>query len=219
MRKDINKVKNNENLEDINFLKSFTTERITLELSLTEEELIADLLVRQVLHSTNEYEQLQSNKNKQILPDHLEKVRKEFEITEKKRNMIRLPEIRQLSPRTQKNISLIPTPTKYEEEKIKDIEEWVSKIDTKSIYKSLSKQNSLLNYNDNDIINNFKKPSVNSSKTLAMIPKDDIEIIVDNKSTNYYATMINFKNSEKEKNNANNKTKIDKKKVNNKYKS
>jgi len=179
-------------LSDINFLNSFSAEGLlSTSISLEQEEMVAESLVREALRRSEAYMQAHDYK----LPDHLEQFRVEYEIVEKKRNSVPMPEIRQLSPRTRKHISLLPKPTEYEEKKIKQIEEWANKVDTAAAYSKLPRLPlaSLV-----DIPNPLAIPAKIMSKELFRSGGSDL-LPVDHQSTQYYVTMEHARKYEKEK--------------------
>ena len=190
------KVRLDGQLSDINFLNSFSAESLlSSSISLEQEELVAASLVREALRRSEAYAQAHDYK----LPDHLEQFRLEYENVEKKRNSVPMPEIRQLSPRTRKHISLLPKPTEYEEKKIKQIEEWVNKVDTAAAYSKLPRLplSSMIDISD---------PLLPISAIGKMVSKDLLRssggsdvLPVDNQSTHYYVTMEHARKYEKEK--------------------
>jgi len=190
------KVRLDGQLSDINFLNSFSAESLlSSSISLEQEELVAASLVREALRRSEAYAQAHDYK----LPDHLEQFRLEYENVEKKRNSVPIPEIRQLSPRTRKHISLLPKPTEYEEKKIKQIEEWVNKVDTAAAYSKLPRLplSGMIDISD---------PLVPIPAIGKMVSKDLLRssggsdvLPVDNQSTHYYVTMEHARKYEKEK--------------------
>jgi hypothetical protein len=190
------KVRLDGQLSDINFLNSFSAESLlSSSISLEQEELVAASLVREALRRSEAYAQAHDYK----LPDHLEQFRLEYENVEKKRNSVPMPEIRQLSPRTRKHISLLPKPTEYEEKKIKQIEEWVNKVDTAAAYSKLPRLplSSMID---------ISGPLLPTPAIGKMVSKDLLRssggsdvLPVDNQSTHYYVTMEHARKYEKEK--------------------
>lgn len=190
------KVRSDGQLSDINFLNSFSAESLlSSSISLEQEELVAASLVREALRRSEAYAQAHDYK----LPDHLEQFRLEYENVEKKKNSMPMPEIRQLSPRTRKHISLLPKPTEYEEKKIKQIEEWVNKVDTAAAYSKLPRLplSSLV-----EIPNPLPIPAIGkivSKDLFRSSGGSDVLLPVDNQSTHYYVTMEHARKYEKEK--------------------
>ena len=189
------KVRLDGQLSDINFLNSFSAESLlSSSISLEQEELVAASLVREALRKSEVYAQAHDYK----LPDHLEQFRLEYENVEKKRNSVPMPEIRQLSPRTRKHISLLPKPTEYEEKKIKQIEEWANKVDTAAAYSKLPR---LPLSTLEDIPSPLPIPAIGKimSKDLFRSSAGSDVLPVDNQSTHYYVTMEHARKYEKEK--------------------
>jgi len=118
--------------DDTDFLKSFAIRNVSANISLEEQEEAANALVREALQQSKQYQAEHNNK----LPDHLEQFRLEYERAAEK-SKVAIPIVSQLSPRTKREASLLPTPTFYEEQKIKKLVELSKKTDTNTLYNGL----------------------------------------------------------------------------------
>ena len=142
-----------EKFETINFLEQFSISGVSHNLSLEEQEQVANKLVDEVLRRAaagNVKTPISSRHNKRSdLPDHLEKFRIEYERLNGPRGRpssnsssssssssgIQLPLIRTMSPRTAKKASLLPDPTEIEQAKIDDLERLSKSMGASSFYK------------------------------------------------------------------------------------
>lgn len=118
--------------DDTDFLKSFAIRNVSANISLEEQEEAANALVREALQQSKQYQA----EHKYQLPDHLEQFRLEYERAANKSKVV-IPIVSQLSPRTKREASLLPTPTFYEEQKIKKLVELSKKTDTNTLYNGL----------------------------------------------------------------------------------
>lgn len=163
----------NSELEDLNFLKSFTLRSVSSKLTLEEEERAANSLVREALHKSKQYQK----EHNYVLPDHLEQFRLEYEKAEKKK--VSIPLMSQLTPRTKRELSTMPRPTYFEEQKANKLVELSRKTDKETLY------NSLIPAESHEAVPRYSELV---KSTMVMIP-NNISKEVDRASTNYFETM------------------------------
>ncbi|KAJ1425251.1 hypothetical protein B484DRAFT_451176 [Ochromonadaceae sp. CCMP2298] len=116
-------------VDDIDFLK----ELMSNSHSLAEEERLADSLVREALLKSRAFQAEHETR----LPAHLEKFRLEFEEAEKKK-LNPIPLISTLTPRTRRELKLLPKPNAYVEQKVQQLEELSRATDSRSLYSNLA---------------------------------------------------------------------------------
>jgi hypothetical protein len=109
-----------------NFLQSFSIEEITTPLTLSQQEQLADKLVRTIKSKDT------SNK----LPDYLEEFRRVYDGPN--RLEAKLPVLRQLSPRSKRMIALMPKPNEVELQKVRKIERMTNNKTGKKLYDGLA---------------------------------------------------------------------------------
>lgn len=172
MSKNKNKVIDSD-LDDINFLKDFAVNNVSTGLTLQEEEYAANALLREALAKSKKYQE----ENNFDLPDHLEQFRKGYEKSEKVK--VSIPLMSSLSPRTRRELSLLPKPTAFEEQKIKTLVEQ-SKSDKSSLYGKLTQQH--------QSIEQAPRLSGIANSTMVLIPSN-AHRDVNKDSTHYYETM------------------------------
>lgn len=156
---------------------NFLPRNIPLVVSELNEETAAKLLLRQALREANKFK----SQHDYTLPAHLENFRIEYEVAEKKN--FRIPPMSQLSPRLKKKLSLIPSPTAFEEMKIKKIEEYAAKYDKNKLYNSLARNNC-----NEDL--QFDDSLVNMASGHVLIPNNiDVSSQIATNSINYFEAM------------------------------
>ena len=160
-------------LDDINFLKDFAVNNVSSGLTLQEEEYAANALLREALAKSKKYQE----EHNFDLPDHLEQFRKGYEKSEKVK--VSIPLMSSLSPRTRRELSLLPKPTAFEEQKIKTLVEQ-SKSDKNSLYGKLTQQH--------QSIEQAPRLSAIANSTMVLIPSN-AHRDVNKDSTHYYETM------------------------------
>lgn len=164
-------------LQDINFLKAFAINNVSANISLEQQERAADALVRETLLKSKLYQA----EHNYTLPDHLEQFRQEYEKRDKK--IVSIPLVSQLSPRTKRELSLMPTPSVYEEQKIKKLVELASKTDAKRLYNTLAPKHAAEDQPRFTAITNSK---------MVLIPNNAARDVTKD-STHYFETMENAK--------------------------
>jgi hypothetical protein len=159
---------------------------ISSDFTLKEQEIAAEKLVRQVIRKTDDILKSERllDQEKNRLPDHLEKFKRDFEELEKRKQTVKLPIISQISPRSKKKISLLPPPNENEKQRLEEIGKLAKHIKPKVIYNQLETKTFMESELDDSDVSNFYS-SIDKLRSRPQLPKPGA-VSLEKSSTKYY---------------------------------
>jgi hypothetical protein len=170
-------------LEELNFLKAFAVNNVVSNLSLEEEERAANALLRAAYAKSKKFQE----DHNYALPDHLEQFRRGYEKADHKAKG-RIPMVSTLSPRTRRELSLLPPPNAFEEKKIDRLLDLSKKTDKSSLYGQLAQQ---------PPVGDEPRFSAIVNSHMVLIPHNAVKD-VGKASTHYFETMEHAKQRKQE---------------------
>jgi hypothetical protein len=165
-------------LEELNFLKAFAVNNIASNLTLEEEERAANALLRAAYAKSKKFQE----EHNYALPDHLEQFRRGYEKADHKAKG-RIPMVSTLSPRTRRELSLLPPPNAFEEKKIDRLLDLSKKTDKSTLYGQLAQQQP---------VGDEPRLSAIVNSHMVLIPHNAVKE-VGKASTHYFETMEHAK--------------------------